>query len=67
LVNFVAGVITQTVNATAGPLPAERVFDHYQPRQSRNFVAFRVPLARPSGLGERHAKGDEEMLRWAQV
>jgi len=25
-------ITTQTVNATAVPVPAERVFDHYQPR-----------------------------------
>ena len=26
--------VTQTANATAGPVPAERTFDHYQRRQS---------------------------------
>jgi len=60
-------VTPQSVNAPAGPVPVERLFDHYQPRQSSTFVAFRVPLARPSGPGERHAKGDEEMLRRARV
>jgi hypothetical protein len=34
--------ITQTVNVPAGPVPGERVFDHYQQRQLPIFVALRV-------------------------
>ena len=55
------------LNATAGPMPAERVFDHYQPRQSPNFLAFRVLPARPGPPGGQHAKGDEEMLPRVRV
>ena len=34
LVTQLLAIITQTANAPAGPVPAERVFDHYQRRQS---------------------------------
>jgi hypothetical protein len=62
-----ARVITQTVNVPAGPVPGERVFDHYQQRQSPIFAALRVPPARPGGPGGRHAKGGEETLRGTRV
>ena len=57
-------VVTQAVNVPAGPVPGERVFDHYQQRQAPIFAALRVPPARPSG---RHAKGGEETLRGTRV
>ena len=58
---------TRTVNAPAGPVPVERMFDHYINDGNPHFATFRVPPARPGGPGGRHAEGGEETLRKTRV
>ncbi len=63
-------ITTRIVNATAGPVPAERVFltttSHGNPPISSPFACC-PPGGAPSGSGGQHAKGDEEMSRRARV